>query len=205
LDTCLDLVGQEQPLFFSVCDQKSGYYSIKMDPDSADKTSFSTRSGHWKFLRMPFGLCNAPSTYVMALSKLLHKELNENALIYLDDVIFFSRTFDAHLDLLKSVFQKFRSANLRLNAVKSFFCKPEVVYLGHRFNAQGISIDENKTKAIRTFPRPKNVKELRSFLGLANYWRRFICSFSAISSPLRELLLRDVPFKWTDIQEQTSF
>ena len=70
LDTCLDLVGQEQPIFFSVCDQKSGYYSIKMDPDSADKTSFSTRSGHWKFLRMPFGLCNAPSTYVMALTKL---------------------------------------------------------------------------------------------------------------------------------------
>lgn len=202
LDTCLDMVGQEQPIFFSVCDQKSGYYSIKMDPDSVDKTSFSTRSGHWKFLRMPFGLCGAPSTYISALSKLLHKELNENALIYLDDVIFFTKTFDGHLKLLDSVFQKFRSAKLRLNPQKSFFCKPEVTYLGHKFNAQGISIDENRTKAVKTFPRPRNQRDLRGFLGILNYWRRFIPSYSTISSPLRELLLKDVPFKWTDRQEQ---
>ena len=201
LDHCLDLVGQEQPIFFSVCDQKSGYYSIKMDPDSADKTSFSTRSGHYKFLRMPMGLSGATSTYVMALTKLLHKELNENALIYLDDVIFFTKSFNAHLKLLDSVFQKFRSAKLRLNPEKSFFCKPEVTYLGHKFNANGISIDENKTKAVRTFPRPRTARELRSYLGLTNYWRRFIRSYSTISAPLRELLLKDVPFNWTDRQE----
>jgi len=202
LDTCLDMVGQEQPIFFSVCDQKSGYYSIKMDPDSADKTSFSTRSGHWKFLRMAMGLTGAPSTYISALSKLLHKELNENALIYLDDIIFFTKTFEGHLKLLDSVFQKFRSAKLRLNPQKSFFCKPEVTYLGHKFNAQGISIDENRTKAVKTFPRPRTSRDLRGFLGILNYWRRFIPSYSTISSPLRELLLKDVPFKWTDRQEK---
>jgi len=202
LETCLDLVGQEQPIFFSVCDPKSGYYSIKMDPDSADKTSFSTRSGHYKFLRMPFGLCNAPSTYVEAMTRLLHKELNANALIYLDDLIFFTKTFEGHLTLLKSVFEKFRAAKLRLNPEKSFFCKPEVTYLGHRFNAQGISIDEDKTKAVRAYKTPRNIREVRAFLGLTNYWRRFIRNYSIISGPLRELLLKDVPFKWTDRQEK---
>ena len=202
LENCLDLVGQEQPTIFSVCDQKSGYYSIKMHPDSVAKTAFSTRSSHYEFLRLPFGCQGATTTYVMALSKLLHRELQENALLYLDDLILFSKSFDKHLELLEKVFAKFRTAHLRMNPEKSKFGLSHVQYLGFQFSEQGISMDKNKIAAVQTYPRPTSAKQLRSYLGLTNFWKRFICSYSAITQPLRKLLQNNVKFEWGQEQEQ---
>jgi len=189
-------------MYFSVLDQKSGYYSIRMHPDSRAKTAFSTRSQHWEFLSMPFGVMNGPSTFCYLVSKLFHKELQEYALIYLDDLIILSKDFPTHLSRLQNVFTKIRNAKLRLNGEKSHFALSEVKYLGHRFSRECISMDESKVEAIKTYPRPSNVKELRSFLGLCNYWKRFVCSYSAISHPLRVLLQKGVPYLWGEEQEQ---
>ena len=200
LENCLDLVGQEQAQYFSVLDQKSGYYSIHIHPDSRAKTAFSSKTGRWAWKAMPFGLVNAPATFTQLVSSVLHKELNEYALIYLDDLLVLSQSFDVHLSRLKNIFSKIRYAKLRLNGQKSFFCKSEVTYLGHRFSKNGIAVDENKTEVVRTYPEPRNLKGLRAFLGLTNYYRRFIKSYSAVTQPLRLLLQANTPFVWGEAQ-----
>jgi hypothetical protein len=203
LESCLDMVGQEKPLVFSALDLKSGYYSIRMHPDSAPKTAFSTRSGHYQWKSMPFGLQNAPATFCLAIHKLFLNELNSNMLIYLDDTIAFNATYAGHRALLEKIFQKLRDANLRLNPQKSQFGLSKLVYLGHQFSQDGISIDPSKTEVIRTYPRPKNQKEVRSFLGLTNYFKKFIRSYSSLTQPLRELLKNGIPFTWGDAHEKT--
>jgi len=149
LESCLDLVGQEKAMYFSVLDQKSGYYSIKMHPDSHPKTAFSTRSGHYEFRRMAFGLQNAPFTFCEALAKLLHNELQEYALIYLDDLIILSRTFESHLSRLDNIFKKFRGANLRINPHKSRFALSEVIYLGHKFSREASRWTKRRSRSLR--------------------------------------------------------
>jgi len=200
LDNCLDLIGQERAQFFSVLDQKSGYYSIHIHPDSRAKTAFSTRTGRWAWKAMAFGLVNAPATFAALVSSVFHAELNEYALIYLDDLLILSNSFSDHVSRLENMFFKIRAAKLRLNPQKSFFCRSNVIYLGHRFSKHGMSVDQSKTEVVRNYPAPTNLKKLRSFLGLCNFYRRFICSYSAITHPLRLLLQANTPFVWGEAQ-----
>jgi len=123
-------------------------------------------------------------------------------LVYLDDIIIFSRTFDEHITRLDEVFRRIRQANLKLKPSKCSLCQRQVEFLGHIVSGNGISMQPEKIEAIRTWPSCRNATEVRAFLGTAGYYRRFIKDFSVIASPLYELLKKDVPYEWTDERQQ---
>lgn len=204
LEDCIDLIGQESPSYFSLCDQRSGFWSLKLHPDSKRYTAFSTRNGHYQYTRLAMGLRNSPVSYMQCLSRLLRSELASTALLYLDDLILFNKTFDGHMELLRTVFHKFRTANLRMNAKKCRFCVDSLIFLGFRINQQGVSIDSSRFDAIKSYPVPKNIKQLRQYLGLMMYFKRFIKNHSAITAPLRRLLQKNEDYIWTD-EHQRSF
>jgi len=206
LEQTIDQVGRLKPVLISSLDAKSGYYSLPLDPATAHKTAFSTRTSKFQFKRLCFGLQGSPSTYCMAMSKLLNS-LHEQVVCYIDDALIMSGVspsgnMTAHIAILQKVFDKYREAKLRFSPQKCQFAQTSVKYLGHIFGSEGIQIDESKIEVIRTYEAPKNTKQLKSFLGLTNYWRRFICSYSAITQPLRDLLKQDVPYVWGKEQEE---
>ena len=144
------------------------------------KTAFTTHNGLFEFRKIPFGLANAPSTFYAVLRNLQY----DICLVYLDDIIIFSQTFDDHLKHLNDVFSRLRSANIRLKPSKCSFACSEVEYLGHVVSRDGIRPDPSKINAVKEFPIPRCTKDVRSFLGLANYYRRFIKNFAVIALPL---------------------
>ncbi|KAL5460047.1 hypothetical protein EMCRGX_G033464 [Ephydatia muelleri] len=160
--------------FFTTLDLASGYWQVEMEEADRKKTAFSTREGHFEFNVMPFGLTNAPATFQRLMECVLAGLTYEQCLIYLDDIVVFSVTFDQHLERLKMVFHHLEEAGLKLKPSKCHFAKSEIRYLGHIVSRQGIQADPDKTSAMISFPVPSNIKELRQFLGLTNYYRRFI-------------------------------
>ena len=125
-------------------------------------------------------------------------------LIYLDDIIMYSKTFDTHLDNLREVFQRLKEANLKLHPKKCSLFSPKVSFLGHQVSHEGISTDPEKVQAIKEWPQPRNVKEVRQFVGLASYYRKFLCSFATICKPLHKLTEKDQPFAWSP-EAQSAF
>ncbi|MCG8077014.1 MAG: hypothetical protein JAY75_12315, partial [Candidatus Thiodiazotropha taylori] len=161
-------------------------------------------SGLWQFRVLPFGLINAPSVFERLMEKVFAGLTYKSLLIYLDDIIIFSKTFETHLNDLREVFERLKAANLKLSPEKSrFFCK-EVTFLGHRVSSDGISTDPEKVQSIRDWPKPTNVKEVRSFVGLASYYRKFCPSFASICKPLHKLTEKNQPFVWNE-EAQTAF
>ena len=181
---------------FSSCDLMSGYFNILVENDSIAKTSFVTPFGQWEYLRMPFGVCNGPSVFQRLMSACLHGLLGTVACAYLDDVIIFSGTWEEHLARLETVFLRFRDAKLKLKLDKCSFCMPEVQFLGHVVDSRGIRPDPSKTKKVSEWPTPANLDEVRSFLGLSTYYRRFVNNFAAVAKPLVRLMEKDVKFEW---------
>lgn len=174
--------------FFSTLDLHSGYWQVQMAPKDREKTAFTTPMGLYEFDRMAFGLCNAPSTFQRLMQTCLGDQNQESLLIYLDDVIVFSPDFDTHLTHLDVIFSRLTSHGLKLKPSKCCLLRQEVQYLGHRVSNKGVSPDPDKVKCVQGWPTPRTVKELRSFLGLAGYYRRFVKDFAKIASPLHELL-----------------
>ena len=166
VDDTLDILSQTQ--YFSMLDLAAGYWQVRMDGDSQEKTAFSTCSGHYEFHVMPFGLCNGPSTFQRLMESVLMGLSRSRCMVYLDDVMVIGRNFTEHLENLREVFGRFRQANLKLQPEKCFL---EVLYLGYVVSRKGISADVQKVEAVRSFPRPTNLTSLRSFLGLASYYR----------------------------------
>ena len=158
-------------------DLAAGYWQVKMDKDSQEKTAFNTCSGHYEFCVMPFGLCNGASTFQRVMESVLMGLSRSSCMVYLDDVMVIGRNFTEHLENLREVFRRFRQANLKLKLEKWFLAGSEVLYLGYVVSREGISADVQKVEAVRSFPRPNDLTSLRSFLGLASYYRRFIPSF----------------------------
>ena len=192
------------PWLFSTLDLTSGYWQVEMDPDDAGKTAFCTRYGLYQWRVMPFGLCNAPSTFERLMEKVLAGLQWKIALLYLDDVIVFSSTVEQQLDRLRLVFERIRKANLQLKPKKChLFCK-EVSFLGHRVSGEGVTTEEDKVQAVKEWPVPKSVKAVRSFLGLTGYYRRFVKDYAAVASPLIALTQKAVVFKWGE-EEQRAF
>ena len=173
--------------FFTTLDLASGYWQVEMEEADRKKTAFSTREGHFEFNVMPFGLTNAPATFQRLMECVLAGLTYEQCLIYLDDIVVFSVTFDQHLERLKMVFHHLAEAGLKLKPSKCHFAKSEIRYLGHIVSRQGIQADPDKTSAMISFPVPSDIKELRQFLGLTNYYRRFIKGYSSIAEPLHKL------------------
>ncbi len=198
IDDALDTLGMVKPQYFSTLDLQSGYWQVEMNEQSKELTAFTTHYGLYEYNRMPFGLKNAPGTFQRLMESVMSSMNWRQCLVYLDDVIVFSRTFDEHLTHLKEAFQAIEDAGLKLKPSKCFFAKPKIKYLGHIVSKDGIAPCPEKCEAVMNFPTPHDVKSLRSFVGLANYYRKFVHGFGKIAAPLNKLMCKDTPFLWDD-------
>ena len=203
-DEALESLGSASPTYFSCLDLQSGFYQLEIDPSSRPLTAWRCHLGLFQFKRLPMGLKNSPLTFQRVMEAVLRGLNWKSSLVYLDDVIVFSRTFQDHLLHLQQVFERLRNAGLKLHPSKCNFAKREIRYLGHIVNSEGISPDPEKVTAIRTYPIPTNLKQLRAFLGLSGYYRRFMKNYSKLASPLYQLTRKDTKFVWTE-QCQTAF
>jgi hypothetical protein len=183
--------------WFSTLDLASGYWQVAMHPDDKPKTAFCTRYGLYQWRVMPFGLCNAPSTFERLMEQVLTGLQWEVALLYLDDVIVFSTDLPQHLQRLRMVFDRIRSAHLQLKPKKCHLFKSEVSFLGHVVSAEGVTTEENKINTVRDWPVPNTVKAIRAFLGLTGYYRRFIEGYAEVAAPMVALTKKHVRFNWT--------
>lgn len=182
------LASLKKASWYSTLDLASGYWQVKVDEKDQDKTAFTTPMGLFEFQRMPFGLCNAPATFQRLMESCLGEHNYQSLLIYLDDIIVFAADYDTHLDRLDYVFSRLSAQGLKLKPDKCKLLRDSVQYLGHIVSANGIAPDPDKVSAVQQWKVPTKPTELRAFLGLAGYYRRFVKGFSQTAGPLHKLL-----------------
>ncbi|KAK0134254.1 Retrovirus-related Pol polyprotein from transposon opus [Merluccius polli] len=173
---------------FSTLDLTSGYNQVPMAEKDRQKTAFCTPFGLFEFNRMPFGLCNAPSSFQRLMERIFGDERYQSLLLYLDDIVIFSPSFSSHLQRLEMVLGRLQQYNLKLRLDKCSFFQTEVRYLGHVISPLGVATDPEKIRAVSEWKHPVTVKELRSFLGFASYYRRFVAQFAKHAAPLHKLV-----------------
>lgn len=174
--------------FFSTIDLKSGFHQIPLDEPDIEKTAFSIKSGKYEFTRLPFGLKNAPSIFQRTLDDILREHIGERCYVYIDDIIIFGKNEIEHYENLEIILKTIEEANMKIQIDKCEFMKDEVEFLGFIITQTGIKANQKKVQAIVEMLPPKTVKELRSFLGMAGYYRRFIKDFAKLAKPLTYLL-----------------
>ena len=179
---------------FSTLDLASGYWQVELDKADRCKTAFSTRDGRYQFVTMPMGLAGAPSTFQRLMDIILRGLQWHSVLVYLDDIVVYGRTFHEHQSRLADVFQRLRQAGLKLKPRKCTLAARSVLFLGHVVSGEGIATDPSKIEKVASWPTPQSVCDVRSFLGLANYYRRFVEGFSSIASPLTILTRKHTRF-----------
>jgi transposase InsO family protein len=187
---------------FSKVDLRSGYHQIRMKLGDEWKTAFKTKFGLYEWLVMPFGLTNAPSTFMRLMNEVLRAFIGRFVVVYFDDILIYSSSLEDHLNHLRAVFDALRDARLFGNLEKCTFCTDRVSFLGYVVTPQGIEVDKAKIDAIQSWPTPTTVTQVRSFLGLAGFYRRFVKDFSTLAAPLNELTKKDVPYVWGAAQEE---
>lgn len=190
--------------FFTTLDLASGYYQVPIREQDKHKTAFVTPEGHFEFNRVPFGLANAPAIFQRIMHQVLGSLRYKEALAYLDDIIIPSTNISEGLDRLELVLQALSDAGLTLKLKKCVFFGRSVDYLGFEISSDGIKPGAKKISAVANFPTPKNQHNVRQFLGLASFFRRFVQGFSIIAKPLTQLLRKDAPWVWNE-EQQTSF
>lgn len=178
----LDKIGKAQ--YFSTLDLASGYHQIEVNEADRSKTAFSTQTGHYEFKRLPFGLKTAPATFQRAMDNILRGLQGIHCLVYLDDIIVYSSSLQEHVDKLRKIFERLRETNLKVTLDKCEFLRKEVLYLGHTITKDGLLPNDDKIKAVIKFPLPKTTTEIKSFLGLVGYYRKFIKDFAKLTQPL---------------------
>src|SRR5438128_11076212 len=189
-------------VIFTKIDLRSGYHQIRMALGDEWKTAFKTKFGLYEWLVMPFGLTNAPSTFMRLMHEVLRSFIGKFVVVYFDDILIYSKSHDEHLEHLRAVFNVLREARLFGNLEKYTFCTDRVSFLDYVVTSQGIEVDEVKIVAITSWPLPATVTQVRSFLGLAGFYRHFVRDFSTIAAPLHELTKNGVPFRWGPAQQQ---
>ncbi len=197
------LAALQKGVFFSTLDMNAGYWQIPMDEASKEKTAFITEGGLFEYNVMPFGLTNAPATFQRFMDATLAGLKWQCLLVYLDDIIIFSPTFEQHMIDLREVFGRLREVNIQLKPSKCHFFQNEIKYLGHIVSRHGIATDPDKVKAITELKSPKDASELRTFLGMCSYYRKFIPRFAELCGGLFELTHMGTPFLWTEAEERT--
>lgn len=183
--------------YISSIDLKDAFWQIELEESSREKTAFSVPGRPlYQYRRMPFGLCNAPQTMCRLIDRVINNELRESTFVFIDDLLVVSADFQTHLEQLRKVAERLRVANLTINVDKSHFCMTEIRYLGFIVGNGVLKTDPSKVQAIVEFPSPVTVKQVRRFLGMTGWYRRFIANYSEITSPLTNLLKKNVPFSW---------
>ena len=199
ISDCLDMLHGAK--YFSALDCLSGYHQLPIREEDKHKTAFTTPFGHYEYNFMPMGLSSAGASYQRMMTTIFEDTNDEFTNCYLDDLIVFSKNFETHLKHLEIVFNKFRDEGLKLKLSKCHFAKKEVEYLGHLVSESGVKPNNNKIVAVKEYPRPKSVRELRAVLGLFSYYRRFVKDFAATAHPLTKLTRKDALWKWGKKQE----
>ena len=189
---------------FSKIDLRTGYHQLRVREEDVPKTAFRTRYGHYEFLVMPFGLTNAPAIFMDYMNRIFRPYLDKFVVVFIDDILIYSRSPQEHETHLHLVLQTLREKKLYAKLSKCEFWLSEVKFLGHVVSKDGISVDPHKVEAVLGWEKPKTVMEVRSFLGLAGYYRRFIQGFSQLALPLTRLTRKNQPFVW-DVDCEKSF
>ncbi|CAL1382131.1 unnamed protein product [Linum trigynum] len=189
---------------FSKIDLRSGYHQLRVADESIPKTAFRTRYGHYEFLVMPFGWTNAPAVFMALMNRVFHEYLDKFVIVFIDDILVYSGSEEEHREHLRIILQILREKQLYAKFSKCEFWMDQVVFLGHVVSERGIEVDPRKVEAVIQWEPPKNIPELRSFLGMGGYYRRFIEGFSMIAAPLTKLLRKEQSFIW-DNKCQSSF
>ena len=189
---------------FSKIDLRSGYHQLKIKPEDVPKSAFRTRYGHYEFLVMPFGLTNAPAAFMDLMNRVFKSHLDDFIIVFIDDILIYSKNNEDHEKHLRIALQTLREEKLFAKFKKCEFWLTSIAFLGHIISKDGISVDPQKIEAIVNWPRPTNVTEIRSFLGLAGYYRRFVQDFSRLATPMTRLTRKHVTFKW-DADCENSF
>ena len=175
--------------FISGIDLKDAFFQIQLTESSKEKTAFAVPGRPlYQYRVMPFGLCNGPQSMSRLMDKTIPSRLRENVFIYLDDLLVCSNTFEEHLDILKQVAKCLKNAGLTINVSKSKFCQSEIKYLGYRIGRGCLKVDPDKVSAIVDFPLPKTPRQVRRFIGMANWYRSFINNFANMAGPLTDCL-----------------
>jgi hypothetical protein len=182
-------------IFFKI-DLKSGYHQIMIKEGDEWKTAFKTKYGLYEWLVMPFGLTNAPSIFMRLMNHVLLAFMGRFVFVYFDDILIYSKNIDDRVVHLKSVLDVLRKERLFANLKKCTFYTDKLVFFGFVVSAQGIQVDENKVRAIQYWPSPTSVGNVRSFHGLASFYRRFVKDLSSLAAPLTEVIKKNVGFRW---------
>ena len=196
VDTLLDSL--KGATVFSAIDLQQGYYQLRIDKQDTAKTAFVTPIGLYEFKVLPFGLTNAPAIFQQAMHTIFRKQIGRCVLVYLDDILVYSKTPEEHLAHLREVFQTLRKEQLYCRLHKCHFNEQEIKYLGHLVSSEGVRPDPEKVEKVKDWPEPTNVHETRQFLGLSNYFRKFIQGYSKLAQPLTDLTKKNKSWLWTE-------
>lgn len=199
IEECLDTLSGSK--LFSTLDLLSGYHQFEVNEKDRPRTAFITKYGLFEYTRMPFGLCNAPSTFQRGMELVLRRLQWVTLLIYLDDVIITGKTFKEHLNNLGEVLSRFRKFGLKLKPTKCSLYREEVLFLGHVVGKDGVRANPSLVQDVEKWPVPQNLKELQAFLGLTNYYRRFVQGYADIARSLHNLTRKGVTYHWKAEQE----
>ena len=188
--------------YFTVLDCFSGFWQVNIKEEHRERTGFTVPSGHYEFNRLPFGMSNSPANFQRLMDTVLKNLVGTECFVYIDDIVIFSSTAEEHALRLENVLRRFDQANLQLHPGKCVFAQPRVQYLGFVLSEDGISASPDKIKAVKDYPVPQNVKDVRAFLGLSSFYRRLVPNFADIAKPLTTLTRKDQKFVWGPSQQQ---